>query len=258
MLAIATAEHLTLADPAVLRKAASSLVPACKLPGQATTSTWSPDGASLYLAFAHSINRYDAAGTFIKTVYNGHESERIIRAIIAKDKGTLIFAAGGVVHVLEHSASPSSTSKIVRSLLPQPDPNATVIALTLSNDSTLLAVASQRAVLIHNLSLGAHTVLRGLPSSGSIATCTFHPHSRVRLFLGIARDLVVYDITRPSGPLRLVPVSDAADDGIVAVACSPFSKTLLAVACAKGTVVLVDLDKLKGCVNVISFGVSSA
>jgi protein NEDD1 len=41
-------------------------------------------------------------------------------------------------------------------------------------------------------------------------------------------------------------MNDASTGDIVAVACSPFSKTLVAVASSSGSVGLVDLDKEKG------------
>ncbi|KAI0032806.1 WD40-repeat-containing domain protein [Vararia minispora EC-137] len=248
MLSVATSRKLSFAEAANLKRSSIALFPVCELPDptqRPTASAWSPDSVSLYLASAHSISRYGASGSLIKTVYNDVECEPI-HALIVKDKGTLVFATGSNVHSLEHSASASSSSKIVHSLPPHPDPSAPVISLSLSNDNTLLAVASAHAVLIHNLSLGVHTILRGLPSDAAVTSCVFHPHSRVRLFLGIARELVVYDITRPSGASRVIPMGDNAEGDIVAVACSPYSKTLLAVACSGGYVAMVDLDKEKG------------
>lgn len=60
---------------------------------------------------------------------------------------------------------------------------------------------------------------------------------------------MVYDTTRPSGPLKTIPMNDATTGDIVSVACSPFSKTLVAVASAGGSVGLVDLDKDKAYVR---------
>ncbi|KZV71625.1 WD40 repeat-like protein, partial [Peniophora sp. CONT] len=247
MLSVACASRLVLADVAsCLKRPPTSLPPTCVLEStfQPTASAWSADGTSLYLASAHSIARYDAAGTLVKTVHDDPQCEDIRTIVVAKDKGTIIFAAGTSVHFLEHSASAASTSRIVHSLSPHPD-SEPINALSLSNDNTLLAVASPYAVLVHNLSLGSQTMLRGLPSDSAVGTCTFHPHSRVRLFLGTERQLLVYDITRPLGPSRVIQISDSAGK-IVALSCSPYSKTLLAVACTDGRVVLVDLDKEKG------------
>ena len=41
-------------------------------------------------------------------------------------------------------------------------------------------------------------------------------------------------------------MSEAATGEIVAIVCSPYSKTLLAVACSGGSVSVVDLDKEQG------------
>ncbi|VDB82901.1 unnamed protein product [Peniophora sp. CBMAI 1063] len=255
-LSVACASRLVLADIAsCLKRPPTSLPPTCALEStfRPTASAWSADGTSLYLASAHSIARYDASGAFVKTVYDEPECEDIRAIVVSKDKGTIIFAAGTGVHFLEHSASAASTSRIVHSLPPHPD-SEPIIALSLSNDNTLLAVSSPYAVIVHNLSLGSQTLLRGLPSDSAVTTCAFHPHSRVRLFLGIARQLVVYDITRPLGPSRIIPMSDSAVGDIVALSCSPFSKTLLAVACAGGHVALIDLDKDKGRIRSYNYG----
>jgi protein NEDD1 len=161
-------------------------------------------------------------------------------ALAVKDKGTIILPMGGVVHIVEHSSSASSSTKIVQTLPLHPDLHPTH-ALSFSHDSTLLTVASPGAVVVHNLALGTQTALRGLP--GRVAVCTFHVHSRVRLLLGIGHKLVIYDITRASGPSRVTSIGDGRAGDVVAVACSPYSKTLLAVACGGGYVALVDLDK---------------
>ncbi|KAI9460029.1 hypothetical protein F5148DRAFT_273117 [Russula earlei] len=130
--------------------------------------------------------------------------------------------------------------RIVQTLPAHPDSDP-VHALSLSHDGTLLTVASAGAVVVHNLALGTQTALRGLP--GPVAVCTFHVHSRVRLLLGIGHELVIYDITRPSAPSRVASIGGGKMGDVVAVACSPYSKTLLAVACSEGYVALVDLDK---------------
>ncbi|KAG6885299.1 hypothetical protein C0993_003460 [Termitomyces sp. T159_Od127] len=50
---------------------------------------------------------------------------------------------------------------------------------------------------------------------------------------------------RPSAPLKTITLNEASGD-IVTVACSPFSKTLVAVATSSGYVGLIDLEKEKG------------
>lgn len=203
-----------------------------------------PDNGSLYVATEDSVTRYDASGTFIKSLWplpdSGHIPLDDIGSLAVKDKGTLILSMGSAVHIIEHSSSASSQTKIVQTLPTHPEPDP-VHALSLSHDSTLLIAASASAVVVHNLALSTQTTLRGLP--GPVAVCTFHVHSRVRLLLGISHKLVIYDITRPSSPSRIASISDGTAGDVVAVACSPYSKTLLAVACSGGYVALVDLDK---------------
>ena len=246
MLAILTTEHITITEHSALRRAPATLTPSCQVPLSAyVSSVWSPDNGSLYVATTDSVNRYDASGTLIKSLWPLFDdyddiSSDDIGGLAVKDKGTLILSIGNTVHMVEHSSSASSPTKIVQTLPEHPDSNP-IHALSLSHDSTLLTVASPNAVVVHNLALGTQTALRKLP--GHVAVCTFHVHSRVRLLLGINHKLVIYDITRPSGPSRVTSIGDGVAGDVVAVACSPYSKTLIAVACSGGYIALVDLDK---------------
>jgi protein NEDD1 len=245
MLAILTTSHITITEHSVLRKGPPTLPPSSQASlSQYVASVWSPDNGSLYVATTHSVTRYDTSGSFVKSLWpllpdsDTHVDD--IGDIAIKDKGTLILSMGSNVHIVEHSSSAHSSTKIVQTLPTHPD-SEPIHSLSLSHDSTLLTVASAGAVIVHNLALGAQTTLRGLP--GRVAVCTFHVHSRVRLLLGISHNLVIYDITRASGPSRIASIGDGAEGDVVAVACSPYSKTLLAVACSGGYIALVDLDK---------------
>ncbi|KAF8503702.1 hypothetical protein F5888DRAFT_1664297 [Russula emetica] len=245
MLAILSTGHITITEHSALRRAPATLTPSCQVPLSAyVSSVWSPDNGSLYVATTDSVNRYDASGTLVKSLWPLSDGDDIplddIGGLAVKDKGTLILSMGNTVHMIEHSSSASSPTKIVQTLPEHPDSNP-IHALSLSHDSTLLTVASPNAVIVHNLALGTQTTLRKLP--GRVAVCTFHVHSRVRLLLGISHKLVIYDITRPSGPSRVTSIGDGVSGDVVAVACSPYSKTLIAVACSGGYVALVDLDK---------------
>jgi protein NEDD1 len=244
MLAILTTNHITITDHSVLRKGPPTLPPSSQAHlSQYVASVWSPDSGSLYVATTGSVTRFDTSGVLVKSLWPLPDSDMPLDDIgdlAIKDKGTLILSAGNTVHVLEHSSSTSSSTKIVQSLPIHPDSDP-VHSLSLSHDGTLLAVSSPGAVIVHNLALGAQTALRGLP--GRVAVCTFHVHSRVRLLLGIGHNLVIYDITRASSPSRIASIGDGTDGDVVAVACSPYSKTLLAVACSGGYIALVDLDK---------------
>ena len=244
MLAILTTGHITITEHSALRRGPSTLPPSSRAPLSYVSSVWSPDNGSLYVATTDSVTRYDASGTLIKSLWPLPDSSDIpqddIGSLAVKDKGTLILSIGNDVHIIEHSSSASSQTKIVQTLPAHPDPDP-IHTLSLSHDCTLLTVASASAVVVHNLALGAQTTLHGLP--GRVAVCTFHVHSRVRLLLGIGHELVIYDITRASGPSRVTSIGDGKAGDVVAMACSSYSKTLIAVACSGGYVALVDLDK---------------
>jgi protein NEDD1 len=245
MLAILTTGHITITEHTALRRAPATLTPSCQVPLSAyVSSVWSPDNGSLYVATTDSVNRYDASGTLVKSLWPLSDGDDIplddVGGLAVKDKGTLILSMGNTVHMVEHSSSASSPTKVVQTLPVHPD-SSPIHALSLSHDSTLLTVASPNAVVVHNLALGTQTALRKLP--GRVAVCTFHVHSRVRLLLGIGHKLVIYDITRPSGPSRVTSIGDGVAGDVVAMACSPYSKTLIAVACSGGYIALVDLDK---------------
>ncbi|KAG6840977.1 hypothetical protein C0991_002959, partial [Blastosporella zonata] len=239
MLAVSATGTLSLLDATELKRAPSS-VPSClSLTNVTCASTWSFDNSALFLASPQSIHRYDLTSNVLKDIYTSKSQEHISH-IVCKDQGTLIYSAGEKVHLLECG----SNVKIAQTIESH---KSSITSLSLSNDCTLLSTTSSNAVHVHNLTLGSHTVLRGLALAGqNISTSAFHPHARTRLLLGIGKQLVVYDTTRPSGPLKSIPLSDVTLGDIVAVACSPFSKTLVAVATSGGHVGLIDLEKEKG------------
>ena len=247
MLAISTTQSLSLVDLVTLRNSPSSIPSDLPLSFPVAASVWSQDNSALFVAFPDSIHQYSSSGSYIDEIYSGVDS---VSSLIVKDKGqVLIFSESNKVQVLEYG---SGAGKVTQTLESH---KSRINSLSLSNDSTLLASVSSSAVHVHNLSLGSHTVLRGLPqASGQIRTCAFHPHSRTRLLLGMGQQLLVYDTTRPSGPMKVIPIGDASSGDIVELACSPFSKTLIAVATSGGNVGLVDLDKEKGYVCPAIYG----
>ncbi|TFK44811.1 WD40-repeat-containing domain protein [Crucibulum laeve] len=244
MLAIAATGTLTIADLASLKRAPSSLPSCLSLIHAPTASAWSPDNTSLYIASSNAIHRYDTHSNSLTDVYSLKEEDSATHLVV-KDKTILIFSISDKIHVLECE---SSSSKISQTIDSHKSP---ITSLSLSNDSTLLASSSANAVHVHNLSLGSHIVLRGLASlSGqAISTCVFHPHSRTRLLVGAGRQLIVYDTTRPSGPLKSITMNEGIVGDIVSVACSPFSKTLVAASTTRGHVALMDLEKEKSLVR---------
>lgn len=239
MLALSTTDTLAIIDPVTLKNLPSIIPSGQPFPEPPTTSVWSQNNSALFVAFSNSIHEYSPLGVAVSEIFSSTDE---LTSLVAKDKGqALIFGASTKVHVLEYG---SGVGKVVQTFASHKSP---INSLSLSNDSTLLASTSSSAAHVYNLSLGSHTVLRGLPqSAGAITTCEFHPHSRTRLLLGMGNQVLVYDTTRPSGPIKAVTMSDASSGDIVALACSPFSKTLVAVATCGGSVGLIDLDKEKG------------
>lgn len=232
MLALATTHQLSLIDPQALRRPPSSLPSCLSLLAPCTASAWSPDNLYLFLSSPNTIHQYNPALNTLTDIFSSPET---VTHLVCKTRSSLAFATADKIHILE-------STKVVQTF---DSHKAPITSLALSND--LLASTSAGAAHVHNLLLGSHTILRGLNLAGQrITACAFHPHSRARLLLGVGKQLIVYDTTRPSGPSKIIPMNDTSTGDIVSVACSPFSKTLVAVASASGNVGLVDLDKEKG------------
>jgi hypothetical protein len=116
---------------------------------------------SLYITTTDSVNRYDASGALIKSLWPMSDGDDIpsddIGGLAVKDKGTLTLSVGNMAHMVEHSSA-SSPTKFVQTLPAHPNSNP-IHALLLSYDCSLLTVASPNAVVGHNLPLGAQTTL---------------------------------------------------------------------------------------------------
>ena len=239
MLAATTTDTLSVVDIVLLKKGPSS-VPSClDLVGAPVASSWSPENASLYIASSRTIHKYDATSNALREIYTVSGSDSISSSTV-KDKNTIIFSIGNHIHKLDYSRPETPLTETF-------DSHKTPVRfLALSNDNTLLASTSAGVVHIHNVASGSLTVLRGLPTiSSDIDSILFHVHSRTRLLISIARQILVYDTARPSGPTKTIPLSESAAGDIVAAACSPFSKTLVAVATSLGFVAMIDLEKEK-------------
>ena len=237
MLAATTRDALSLVDPSLLKKAPSSIPSCLCLLNTPTASFWSPDNSVLYLSSVHTIHKYDPLSNTLKDIYTSDDSAAI-RHLVAKDRFTVIFDTGDKIHVLECGSNPK-VSQIFEA-------QKTITSLSLSNDNTLLASTSASTVHIHNLTLGSHSVLRGLTLGGQdINLSAFHPHCRTRLLVAAGKQIMIYDTTRPSGPMKTISLTEAATGTISAIACSPFSKTLIATATSGGFVGLIDLEKEK-------------
>ncbi|KAI0333541.1 WD40 repeat-like protein [Cubamyces sp. BRFM 1775] len=250
MAAVLTSTNLTILDHSTLKHPPSVANSTSSLASPPSSLSWSVETGTIFLASENgALSQYDvAAGTLHDIPVVARASTEPIASLLSKDRGsTIIYGQGQQVVVLS-----TSTGKPTNTFDTHKSP---VTSLSLSNDSSLLASTSAHAIHVHNLTLASHTVLRGIPSAnGNITTCAFHPHSRTRLLVGISSQLLVYDTTRPSGPAKVVEV-DKEKKGlgeITAISCSPFSKTLVAVACSGGTVALIDLEKEKGLFRVVS------
>ncbi|KAG2064111.1 WD40 repeat-like protein [Suillus decipiens] len=240
MLALVTTTALALASPVTLKNPPSLLPITQSLSSQYFASAWSPDNAYLYLASPFSIDRFIISQSRLdEAIYVQSEEEGEINAMAVTPSGNIVLGAGKKVIVLEHTAGSAKMLKTFESH------GTTVTALAVSNDSTLVASASSKGVHIHDLLVSAkhtHTSLP-LPAGAlrSVSTMTFHSHVRTRLLLGLGHDLFVYDVDKPSASVKPISIGRK----VVGIACSPFSKTLVAVA-STDHVGLVDLDKDKG------------
>ena len=243
-LAIATAEHLLLPAAASLKRTSSLLssIPIISIP-RPLAGTWSPDNSTFFLVFSDGIRRYNNRGSTEEVVFSSSSEEELQACIVVKDNGTVIGALSNRIAVLEPT-SPSNGYEIVRTINVHSSP---VTSLAISNDGTVLVSASQTAVHIHSLETASHTALRGLPQSPEEPPlCILSPHFRRKLIVGSGQVLYVYDISRPSSPTKTVPLGSSANGDVISLACSPYSKTLVAVACEGGTIHLIDFEKEKG------------
>lgn len=238
MLALVTTTALALASPVTLKNPPSFLPISQPLLSQYLASTWSPDNSSLYLASPFSIDRFMTSQCRLdKAIYVQSREGSEINTMAVTPLGNIVLGVGRKVIMLEYAAGSAKVLKTLESH------GTTITALVVSNDSMLIASASSKGVHIHNLLVPAKHTSLPLPTSAprSVSTMTFHPHVRTRLLLGLGHDILVYDVDKPSAPVKCISIGR----DVVGIACSPFSKTLVAVA-STNSVSLVDLDKDKG------------
>uniref|UniRef100_A0A8H7Y6B8 WD40 repeat-like protein n=1 Tax=Psilocybe cubensis TaxID=181762 RepID=A0A8H7Y6B8_PSICU len=178
--------------------------------------------------------KYEPTSNSLKDVYS---HPKAISNLVVKDKDIVIFSSEDKIHILECEPKPY----IVQTFDSHKE---SITSLSLSNDNTLLSSTSEGALHVYNLTLGSHTIMRGLPSQ-DITTALFHPHTRNKLLVASGKQLMVYETTRPSGPVKTIVTNESTSGDITCVACSPFSKTLVAIATPAGFVGLIDLEKEK-------------
>ncbi|KAF4608208.1 hypothetical protein EYR40_000552 [Pleurotus pulmonarius] len=242
MLAVATAGALLIAEPHSLKRGA--VVPLIELSISPNSCAWA-NGSTVYLSSDEAVHRYDrVAGSLDHVMSLAEPNSRVL----VKDGSGLVVSDGRKVHIMDVKGKTTQTLE---------SHNSVISSISLSNDVSLLASATSSAVHVHNLATGSNSVLRGLALAGqSIGTCVFHPHSRTRLLLGIGRQFVVYDTTRPSGPAKTIPLDTSSSGDINAISSSPFSKSLVAVSTMEGYLGLIDLEKEKGLFRTLNLGVA--
>jgi protein NEDD1 len=236
MLAAVTADGLVLCRPAALKAPPAALPPAHTFARAPTAAAWSPAHTALFVADAGSVARFTPQGALADTVYDEPAGDAIAH-IVVPDDDTVLFGAGSRLRLYD-----TKRRAVVHDIDAHP---SALTGLALSHDRSLAASTSASTALVHDLRHAppSLTALGALPASGApLSACVFHPHTRTRLLLAAGRDLVVYDTARPAAPLRTI----AAPGDIVGVSCSPFSKTLVALACSNATVCLADLEKERG------------
>ena len=244
-LAVATTEHLLLPAAASLKRTSSLLSsnPKFSIP-RPLAGTWSSDNSTFFLVFSDGVRKYSTRGSTEEVIFSSPDEEEMQACVVSKDNGVVIGALSNKIAVLEPT-SPSNDYNIASTIDVHSSP---VTSLAISNDGTVLASASRTAAYVHKFESGSHTALRGLPhSSEEPPLCILSPHFRTKLIVGSGQVLYVYDINRPSSPTKTIPLGSSANGDIISLACSPYSKTLVAVACEGGTVHLVDFEKEKGC-----------
>lgn len=237
MLATTTADTLSIADNSLLKKAPSSIPFCLDLLEPPTWSSWSLDNSCLFIATKRQIQRYEPSSNLLRDIYE-HDGPGIIQCLAIKDRDSVVFSVENDIHILRLNAN---NLKVVQSLISH---SSLISSISISSDGTNLASSSMGQVHVHNLVNGSHVVLRG-PTSSTVDNIVFHSHSSTRLLVASAGQVLVYDIAKPSSPAKTIVLSETVAGEVVGLACSPFSRTLVAIATSDGFVALLDLEKEK-------------
>lgn len=233
MLAITVDDGIGFVEASALKQRACTVPVSSSL--QCTASVWAPDNSQLYLASSSSIKRYTISEGLLEEIYSGSD---LVSCLLVDDTGgKVFFAAASQVYMLD--CTPSCQVPMTLG-----SHRTTITTIALSNDSSYLVSVSDSEVSLHRLMHSSQISLQGLPGS-KISCCTFHLHSQTRLLLGAERQILIFDGSKPHGPTKSIELRGCSGN-IIAVASSPFSKSLIAVATSAGNVILVDLDKHSG------------
>lgn len=209
--------------------------------------TWSYNNTTFFVATVDTIYSFPCSplsseGT---PIYSAPRGQTLQPVLVCRDISTLIIAQGPSIYLLSLGTKPKLSNALIGHSTP-------ITSLSLSNDGSFLASASVSGTLcVHNLTHNSLTVLKGLPMMSSTLkklVCAFHSHTRTRLLVGCGKTLAIYDVMRPSSPAKTIKFSDkdinmTINSFIIAIASSPFSKPLLAIAFNSGQVALIDLEK---------------
>ncbi|EIW84804.1 WD40 repeat-like protein [Coniophora puteana RWD-64-598 SS2] len=235
MLAVVTTDGFALADHSAIKRTPGSIPVKQSLVQACPSAAWISGTTSLYFAAGKALLTYRPSSNL--RTQEVHVAESDISSFVTHGH-TAIYATDSKIHVLEEGT-------ISRTFDSQKSP---ITSLSLCLDGSRLASASSSScVQVHSMTSSSTSVttLRGIPAASEIIIA-FHAHDRKRLIVGAGRQVLVFDVTHPSKPSKIVSLGDETSGAIVGVACSPFSKTLIAAATSSGEVGLIDLDKEKG------------
>jgi protein NEDD1 len=226
MLAVLSTDKLTTIS---LKRRANSINSTLSLPFKPSSLTSSP--STFFIASSDTIYACNPSSLALTPIHTA--ASRISHLLATTD--ALVYTTNTTIHIL--SPARARAAQIIVSH------DTPVTAIALSNNVSLIASVTSSEVHIHNIALKktAPIVLR-LPPSVPVTTALFHPHACTRLVLGAGTLLFVFDTAKPDDPPRCITVETG---DIKAMSCSPFSKSLIALATSGGSVGLVDLDKEK-------------
>lgn len=243
MFAVSAGRRLAIVDPSTFKQTSAPPSPSKQtaLDVEFTALTWSHDNSALFVACDGAIRRYDATGHFERIVYS---TKGRISDMVVKDNQVLIFAKEQKAYALN-----CETGEITATYEGHGYP---ITSLSLSKDYSLLGTASASECIVVDLGDAKQTVLQGIAEDSTLSSiCVFHKHSRTRFIFCNNHTIHLFDYTKPSSPVKTITLSSKVTGIIVAATCSPFSKSLAAVASSDGTVCLVDLEAEKGCASVL-------
>lgn len=242
MLAASAGRRLTIIDPSTFKYSSAPPSPSKQtaLDVEFSSLTWNHDNTALFVAADGTIRKYDSSGHFNKILHTANDK---ICHMTIKDASELIYTKGKEVCIVD-----CLTGDVVESIEVH---DMDIKAISLSNDSSLLAVASASKCIVYDLNEAPAACLSTFDteSDSSFTACVFHTHTRSRLLLSSGQYCLVYDVSKSPSLIKRIPLMPSSitkiTGEVVAVTCSPFSKSLVAVGCSGGLISLIDMEKEK-------------